>query len=341
MYTGQTPRKQTAMSAIQIHILTGFNDPRLGHDEWMRLLAQGDTNVLSLTWHWCRSWWETLGSGKLLLTVAERDGRIFAIAPLFALEGMIFFAGAGVSDYLDFIGNIESADILRAMLETAREQVPGFCGFRFHLVPERSRTASLLHAVAPQLGLECHFVKDIAAVAIDLVQQRDGVIAAISGRMRKREDKLRRTGTLIIRHETEIAAIRRLLDRFYALHIARWEGAETTSPFTLPGQRAFLEKFLESVADLEWNRFTWLEWNGEILAGTMDWHYRETHFSGPWCFSVQHSDFSPGQVLLRQMVMAAMDAGLNTLDLGTGDQAYKLRLPARMMKCETWGLYLP
>lgn len=329
------------MSPIQTHILTGFDDPRFSSEDWTRLLAQGETHVLTLTWHWCRSWWETLGSGKLLLVAAESDGRIFALAPLFALEGMIFFAGAGVSDYLDFIGKIESAETLRAMLAAAREQVPDFCGFRFHHVPERSRTASLLHEVAPQLGLECDFLNDIAAVEIDLAQQRDGVIEALDGRMRKREEKLRQGGTLIVRQETELTAIRALLERFYALHVARWETCEKASQFTHPGQRAFLEKFLESVADLGWNRLLWLEWNGELLGATMDWYYHGAHFSGPWCFALAHAKFSPGQVLLRQMVQAALDAGLHTLDLGTGDQAYKLRLPARLTKCETWGLYPP
>ena len=329
------------MSPIQTHILTGFDDPRIDPDVWARLLAEGGTDVLSLTWHWCRSWWETLGQGKLLFVAAERDGRIFALAPLVAIEGMIFFAGAGVSDYLDFIGDIGNADTLRAMLAAARGEVPDFCGFRFHHIPARSRTAPLLKAVAPQLGLECDFMNDIAAVEIDLTQQRDAVMEAIGGRMKKREDKLRREGTLVIRQETEFAAILALLDRFYTLHVARWEGTERPSQFAHPEQRAFLERFLESVADFGWSRFLWLEWNGEFLAATMDWHYRGTQFSGPWCFSQQHAKFSPGQVLLRQMVMAALDAGLHTLDLGTGDQAYKLRLPARMTKCETWGLYPP
>jgi len=139
------------MSAIQTSILTGFDDPRLGPDEWTRLLARGDSDVIFLTWQWCRSWWETLGRGQLLLIAAERDGRIFAVAPLFAIEGMIFFAGAGVSDYLDFIGDIGSAETLGAMLRVAREQAPDFCGFRFHHVPERSRTASFLRAAAPRL----------------------------------------------------------------------------------------------------------------------------------------------------------------------------------------------
>lgn len=332
------------MTAIQTHILTGFDDPRLGEDEWMRLLATGDTNVLSLTWHWCRSWWETsrwepTGSATLLLVAAERGGRIFAVAPLFALEGMIFFVGAGISDYLDFIGDIESADTLCAMLAAAREHAPDFCGFRLHHVPERSRTASFLHTAAPMLGLECHFENDIAGVEIELSQQREGVIEAIGGRMRKREDKLSQSGTLIVRQERELDAIRGLLERFYALHVSRWESREKPSQFAQPWQRVFLERFLESVAELGWNRFLWLEWNGEFLAATVDWYYGGAHFSGPWCFSLDYAKFSPGQVLLRRMVMAALDAGLDRLDLGTGDQAYKLRLPAKVTMCETWGLY--
>jgi hypothetical protein len=35
------------------------------------------------------------------------------------------------------------------------------------------------------------------------------------------------------------------------------------------------------VADLGWNRFLWLEWNGEFLGAEVDRYYRGTHFSGP------------------------------------------------------------
>ena len=53
--------EQPAMSPIQTHILTGFDDPRLGPDDWTRLLAQGDTDVIFLTRQYLRAWWETLG----------------------------------------------------------------------------------------------------------------------------------------------------------------------------------------------------------------------------------------------------------------------------------------
>jgi hypothetical protein len=113
-------------------------------------------------------------------------------------------------------------------------------------VPERSRTAALMQAAAPQLGLGCHFGNDIAAMEIDLAQQREGVLETINRSIRKREDRQRRDGTLTIRQEPDVAAIHKLLGGFYALHIARWETKAEVSQFTFPAQRASLERFMES-----------------------------------------------------------------------------------------------
>jgi hypothetical protein len=44
---------------------------------------------------------------------------------------------------------------------------------------------------------------------------------------------------------------------------------------------------MESVADLGWNRFLWLEWNGEFLGAEVDRYYRGIHFSGPRCFELE------------------------------------------------------
>ena len=41
------------------------------------------------------------------------------------------------------------------------------------------------------------------------------------------------------------------------------------------------------MADLGWNRFLWLEWNGEFLGAEVDRYYRGIHFSGPWCFGLE------------------------------------------------------
>src|SRR5437660_3701917 len=89
-----------------IRLLSGFEDPLLTPERWSALLRIGDTNVVFLTWHWQRAWWDTFGRGQLLLIAVEREGQIEALAPLFAEAGMVFFAGSGESDYLDFIGDV-------------------------------------------------------------------------------------------------------------------------------------------------------------------------------------------------------------------------------------------
>ena len=84
-----------------------------------------------------------------------------------------------------------------------------------------------------------------------------------------------------------------------------------------------------------------LKWTGVTLGMDMNWHYRGTQFSGRLVFALEHAKLSPGQVLLRQSTLLALEAGMHTYDLGLGDQAYKCRLPSERINCITWGLYPP
>src|SRR5205823_4616775 len=87
----------TAMAAVRAGVLEGFDDPTLGPAAWEDLLGRGESPVVFLTWHWQRSWWDSFGRGQLLLIVVESQGRVVALAPLFAEAGMIFFVGSGGS----------------------------------------------------------------------------------------------------------------------------------------------------------------------------------------------------------------------------------------------------
>ena len=83
------------MTSVKTRVLRGFDDPAFGPERWEELLRAGDTDVVFLTWHWQRSWWETLGRGELLLIAGERNGQVVALAPFYADSGMIFFVGSG------------------------------------------------------------------------------------------------------------------------------------------------------------------------------------------------------------------------------------------------------
>ncbi|MBI3941071.1 MAG: GNAT family N-acetyltransferase [Acidobacteria bacterium] len=330
----------TVMSAVRARILDGFDDPALPPELWEQLLRAGDTDVVYLTRQWQRCWWETLGRGKLLLVAGERNDRIVALAPLYADSGMVFVVGSGASDYLDVVGNTSDLEILQAILETAREHVPDFVGFRFYAVPESSRTGKGLQETAPRLGLQCFEEGTWAAPVIDLAGRPEQALAAANKkRLRKRENFFRQRGELELRQFRDGAAILPHLEPFFQQHISRWEGTVTPSPFVNQAQRALLECWTRVAAHTGWLRFTRLDWEGRPIAFELGCCYRGKYFGGPSSFAPDLAQRSPGQVLLRQLLLAAIAEGVDTYDLGVGEYPWKFRFATHVNYVRTWGLY--
>jgi len=78
-------------------------------NEWNSLLSESIADLPFLRHEYLRSWWASLGggewdAGELAIIIAERDGELIGIAPLFQNEKSLFFLGSvEISDYLDFI----------------------------------------------------------------------------------------------------------------------------------------------------------------------------------------------------------------------------------------------
>lgn len=328
------------LTSVSTKILEGFDDPTFGPERWERLLHKGDTDVVYLTWHWQRAWWEALGSGELLLIVAERNGEEVALAPFYAHRRMIFFVGSGESDYLDFIGDVGDPEILDTIIETARDRVTDFIGFRFFAVLDSSRTGERLKKAADRLGLMCVEEAVWPAPAVDLAGGTEAALAAANGRrLLKRERFFRHRGRLEVRQFREGEAILPHLEEFFEQHISRWEKATDPSPFLDPKQRAFIERLTMVAAHTGWPRFTRLDWAGRPIAFEYGWQYRNTYFGGPSCFAMDLACRSPGQVLLRHLLLSAIDDGVSTYDFGMGDEPYKFRFASRVNYMRTWGLY--
>ena len=317
-----------------------FDDPALPA-VWERLLHASDTRAVSQTFEWQRLWHDTFRRGRLLLLAAQRNGSIVAIAPFFTEAGMVYFLGVGEADQHDFLGDSHDPDILAALLRAAMDRVSGFLGFELYFVPECSRTATALALAAQHVGLNIVEMNSIDSVRVDIAANPAAVRQAVSRSMRKVEDQFRRRGDLVIQHLTTAKDVLPLLPEFYDMHIARWRLKGIESGFLQPNVRQFLERWVEVSADRGWLRVIRLEWNGDTIGMDMNWHYDSAQFSGRWVFALEHAKQSPGQVLLRQSTLLALDAGMHTYDLGLGDQAYKFRLPSEKATCITWGLYPP
>ena len=326
-------------SIVKTSVLDGFDDPRCSREVWNELASKGSSDVVFLTPEWQRTWWETFAPGKLMLLAAEREGRTVAIAPFFETGRMVFFVGSGGSDYLDLVGDVDS-EVLEGFLETARANVPEFVGFRFHHVRRSSGTPALLERAAENLGLTIFNEGTLPSPALRMGDDGEAAREATRKKSLVRHERyFEREGTLEVRHMSQAEEILPHLDEFFDQHVERWAVTDHPSLFNDPNQRMFYERLVRTGAP--WLRFTRIDWNGSPIAFHFGSSYRGRYFWYKPTFALELSKRSPGEVLLRNLLFAAIAEGCEVFDLGLGDEGFKERFASEVEHVDTWGLYPP
>jgi CelD/BcsL family acetyltransferase involved in cellulose biosynthesis len=325
-------------SLVSVNVLTGFDDPTLGPRVWSELLGRRETNAVNLTWHWQRAWWEAFGRGRLLLVAASRGGELVALAPLFADTGMIF--NICPEDHLDFVGDVSDPAILDAILTSARDCVDNFLGFRFYFIPNRSATGPRLEAAARRLGLAVYREASLPSPWIDLAgSPKAGEACTRKTSLLRHERFFRREGELRVDHWTKAEEVAPCLDDFFDQHIARRAATSHPSLFCEPRQREYYRRLTREAAAQGWLRFARVTWHGQAIAYHFGLSYQGRYLWGIPSFDIRLSRHSPGEVLLRQVLLNAIAEGATQFDFGPGDEPYKHRFANEVTHLETWGLY--
>ncbi len=327
------------MNNVETHVLKGFHDPIINDDTWNGLLSNGAVNVLFLTLPWQRTWWANFARGDLLLIAAYKGTSLVAIAPFFTDSGMVFFVGSGGSDYLDFIGNISDPDVLDALLTTARQKTSNFVGFRFHHVLDKSLTSKFIQESAERLRLKCFDEQSLAAPFIDLDQVAESVIQKKS--LVRHQRYFEREGDLDVRNLNSVEEIMPRLEIFFSQHIKRWGGTSYPSLFNDQKQCRFYEHIVQAMANMGWLRFTELIWNDNPIAFHFGFSYQKTFLWYKPSFDIDLARRSPGEVLIRQLLFAAINEEVSIFDLGLGGEPFKQRFATGSELVRTWGVYAP
>lgn len=327
------------MSTLTARVVTTFDDPALRPDVWSRLLRSGHSDLLGLTCEAQRLWWEEKRRpGPLCLVVVEQDGSPLAIGP-FYVKGRIA-TNLHPATGLDLIGDIGGPDVVDMMLATVPDVVTDFKGLKVHFVPDSSPTGALLRAAADRLGWDCHPEEEWPAPYLDLRGHPDVALACTRKKtMVRREHQLRREGTLEVRHFRAADEVLPQMDAFFEQHVARWAGTPTPSRYR---DRARRESYVEAtrvLAEAGWLRFSRLDLNGRPIAFHRGTCYRGRFKYSRNTFEIALARFSPGTVLLRHLILAALEEGAHTFDFGLGDEPYKYRYATDETVLQTWGLY--
>lgn len=328
------------MADIQVKIISDFNHPLVRSAEWEKIMGKSNIQTVFITRPWLLAWWNTFGRGQLLLVVASKQDKVIALAPLFADSGMIFFVGSGSSDYLDFLGDLNEPGVLVAILSAARDALPEFLGFRFYHVPDDSRTGASLKQAAQQMELCCFDEGSLAAPAMKIAGHLEHAQAAVRKKSLVRHERyFVREGDLIVRHLRRSEKILPYLEIFFDQHVTRWHDTPYPSLFNDPMQREFYTRLAETASDTGWLRFTVLEWQGRLIACHFGFYYENTYLWYKPSFAIDLAKRSPGEVLIRQLLLAAIEEDASIFDFGIGEEAFKARFSNFTRTVRTWGIY--
>jgi CelD/BcsL family acetyltransferase involved in cellulose biosynthesis len=155
----------------------------------------------------------------------------------------------------------------------------------------------------------------------------------------RRERWLDRSGTFTVRHFREPDAVAAHLPDLFAQHVERWAGTPTPSMFIDPLYRRFYAALAERCGGAGWLRLTRLDWEGRPIAMHVGFSYGGRYL---WYTPTHARDLaqrSPGTVLLRQVMLAAIAEGGDVFDFGRGDEAYKREYASSVDKVADWWLY--
>lgn len=328
----------SSLATIKTSILQGFDDPCLSPELWERLLSQGQTDTVNLTWAWQKTWWEFFGKGDLLLVALKRGNDLIGIAPWFAADGMII--NLCPEDWLDLVGDFSDPDLIETLLIAARDRVSYFSGFRLYFIPDCSNTSEQIRIAAERLGLDCYEEAELPSPVLDI--QKDPERA----RQCTRKESLRRHGRFFEMHggyevhcSRSAEEILPWLDEFFDQHVSRRSITPHPSMFSQPLQREYYRCLTQRIGPLGWLRFTRLRWQGRNIAFHFGFSYRGRYLWGIPTFAMDLAKRSPGEVLLQQVLLDAIEEGADTFDFGPGEEVYKYRFANRVVKLRTWGLY--
>jgi CelD/BcsL family acetyltransferase involved in cellulose biosynthesis len=192
------------------------------------------------------------------------------------------------------------------------------------------RTFAFDHLIADAVGFEQWVDQRITSPYLEVTGGVDGYLAKASSSGKAKMTEARRLTTKLGREHGEVrftpdCADPAVLDALIELKREQYRSTGARDHFAAPGRRRLLHALLATRSDGFAGSLCTVHAGGRLVAA---------HFgirSGGvlhWWFPVYDKDFaaySPGWVLLREVIMCAEELGLHRIDLGRGEDDYKRR----------------
>lgn len=322
---------------IEIVEVNSFEQLSEYGQQWNTLLQNSDTNVVFLTYEYCRSWWEVYGqNSELLVLLAKKDSEIVGIAPLAistrnrlgCRTRVVEFLASSRSDYSDFIVGANKESVPDAFYNYLWSISNRWDVIRLRQIPQKSTTIQLSREQLGRSGKSFRVQPASHCPTILLKEHTDEVLKRIKKdkTMRKRINRLKRLGDLTFGHAESVEEGLSYLDIFFQQHINRWESTVTPSFFYSNEPREFYRKLIQRLTPQGWMRLGYLKLDEDCIAFYFAYEYNGSLSTQRPSYDPLYARYSPSRIHIHYAVDYCIERGLKEFDLLAGLEDYKAEL---------------
>lgn len=313
--------------ALRIGLFDSFSSEAV--KPWERILERDlDAGVFSHP-AWAQAWWESMGSGELLLALVWDGDEPIAVFPTCTCvdeEGLLSFLGSDdvTDDQVPAAVPGCEAEALQFFLDWAFTD-RAFSRVRFNSVLDGDRWLAVLEDVARRGGLGFSHEQVDVAPTIELPSTFDEYLAGLSSHdrheLRRKRRRMGDLGEWRVRRAHEVGW-EADVQAFLEFH-RQAPGAK--ADFFTPERERFFRRLAADLFLFDLARLNVLELDGEPVACTFSYDFRDTFALYNSSFRPDLAKHAPGMVLVGCLIEQAIDSGKRLFDFLRGDEPYKKR----------------
>lgn len=335
-------RMPYASGALRCEWVRSFEHLEEFGSQWDRIWDEDTSLTIYQKRSWMRAFWRAYGNElEMFSLVALRGDELVSILPLVLESGSLQFLGTPESDYNDLICSQEDAETVLPILvrELLKSPMP-WKGARLLNVACTSRLNRALQQLPPDLKLHVQTDLHTLCPTILLDKDREETIRRLLQKdsLKRHENRLKKLGNLTFRHIENRAEIREHLEELFEQHTHRHTIAGHFSQFKLQRSRVFYYALVDELDPASDLRFSVVELNGQVVAYHLGFESKGSFIWYKPTFDVDLWEYSPGEVLLRNLLRYAQKPEIREFDFTVGNEGFKGRFAN--VKKENLGVYL-
>jgi CelD/BcsL family acetyltransferase involved in cellulose biosynthesis len=307
---------------------------------WNDLLSLSASHVPFLSFEYQDAWWRTRGGGEwpqesqLTLVTAFQGDNLVGIAPLFhsrnvlGKSALMFVGAVEVSDFLDFIVRPEDLEVfIQGLLDfLPSADIPNWDLLDLHNILEGSPTLEILKTEAEKRSWSFEKIHLQPSPYIPLPGDFETYLLQIDKKKRHEiRRKLKNVERSLVEYDLYFSEEEDKLNLDIQAFIEMMAQDPNKKDFLTEDMRQHLQNTAKVAFDKGWLQLVFLTLDGNKAAANMSFLFnnRLWLYNSGWDWDFR--DYSPGWVLLANLIEWAVENGIEEFDFMRGDEPYKYK----------------